>query len=109
MEIIAGGNIYIRKGTVPNAGEVVEGHAHNFDHVTLVRRGSFRIEQLDETGNVVRAVDRDAIEGHVLIKAGVIHRLTALEDNSVYWCIYAHRNPQGEVLENYDGWTPAYT
>lgn len=108
METIVGGNIFIRKGTIAKAGEFVEGHKHNFDHVTIIRRGRFLIEQLDDDHNVVRSVERGAIDGHVLIKAGVEHKLTALEDDSVYWCIYAHRTPQGEIVEQYDGWEQSY-
>ena len=110
METIVGGNIFIRKGQIEMAGETVDGHEHNFDHVTIVKSGSMRIEQLDEAGNVVRSVEKvaSANNSHVLILAGAIHRLTALEDNSSYWCVYAHRDPQGELVEHYDGWKEAY-
>ena len=125
MEFVQG-NVFIREMRFERAGDVVNGHAHNFDHTTYVARGAIRIEQLrilqpairDEAGEVVqeaivevvRSVEKRASDGYnfVLIKAGVIHRITALEDNSLGHCIYAHRNPQGEVVEAYDGWAPAY-
>jgi hypothetical protein len=28
--------------------------------------------------------------------------------NALGHCIYAHRTPQGEVVQEYDGWSPAY-
>lgn len=108
----ASGNLYIRPLQFANnkAGDVVDGHEHNFDHTTYVIRGAIRIEKLDKDDNVIKVVDKKASDGFnwVLIEAGVRHRLTALEDNSAGHCIYAHRNPQGEIVEQYDGWAPAY-
>ena len=109
MELISG-NIFIRPMPFDQAGSTVEGHAHNFDHTTYVVRGSVRIEALDDAGNVLRSVVKKASDGYnwVLIRAGVIHRLTAQEANSLAHCIYAHRTPQGDVVQDWDGWSPAY-
>lgn len=104
------GNIFIRQMHFPADRPVVDGHEHNFDHTTYIVRGSVLIEQLDEAGNVVRSITKSARDGFnwALIKAGVRHRLTALEPNSLGHCIYSHRNPHGDVVVDYDGWTPAY-
>jgi quercetin dioxygenase-like cupin family protein len=109
MELISG-NIFIRPMEFAQAGDVVDGHAHNFDHTTYVVRGAVRIEQLGEDGAVLRAVEKRASDGHnwALIKAGAIHRITALDDNSLAHCIYAHRTPQGEIVQQYDGWLASY-
>lgn len=109
MELISG-NIFIRPMPFDQAGSTIEGHAHNFDHTTYVVRGSVRIEALDDAGNVLRSAVKKASDGYnwVLIRAGVIHRLTALEANSLAHCIYAHRTPQGDVVQDWDGWSPAY-
>lgn len=103
--------IGIRDGFAPKAGDVVETHDHNFAHVTYVPRGGFRFEELDgRDGNVIRSIEKWAKNGRnwVTIKKGVWHRLVALEDNSIYHCIYSHRTPDGEVTEDYDGWAEAY-
>lgn len=109
MEYVSG-NVYIREMAFASAGDVVEGHRHNFDHTTYVARGALLIESLNDDGTVRKAVTKRAADGRnwALIKAGVLHRLTALEDNSMGHCIYAHRNPQGDVVEHFDGWTPGY-
>ena len=109
MEFISG-NIFVREMRFEKAGHVVPGHTHNFDHTTYVVHGALRIEALAEDGTVLRSVEKHASDGYnwVLIKADVKHRITALEDNSMGHCIYAHRNPQGEVVQKYDGWTPGY-
>lgn len=97
------GNIFVRTQDPMKAGDVVEGHKHNFDHVTYVSLGSFRIERGDEFVEVRQG------ELPVLIRAGVKHKLTALEDGSVYHCIYSHMNAQGEVVQRYTGWRGAYS
>lgn len=92
MEFVSG-NIFVREMRFTSAGDVVEGHAHNFDHTTYVARGALRIDQIDASGSVVKSVTKEAIDGRnwVLIKAGVKHRITALRDDSMGHCIYAHR------------------
>jgi quercetin dioxygenase-like cupin family protein len=106
----ASGNVFIREMAFAKAGDVVEGHKHNFDHTTYVIRGALLIESLNEDGTVKQSAIKRAVDGRnwVLIKANVSHRLTAQEDNSMGHCIYAHRTPQAEIVQDYDGWTPAY-
>lgn len=106
----AAGNVFIREMEFAQAGGAINGHAHKFDHVSYVVRGALRFEQLDgKDGGVVRWVDKRALDGQnwVLIKAGVWHRIIALDGNSLGHCIYAHRTPQGRVVQKYDGWDKA--
>ncbi len=109
MELISG-NIFIRPMRFEKAGDVVEGHTHNFAHTTYIVRGTVQIDQLDSDGSVMRSVLKRASDGQnwVLIKPDACHRLTALEDNSLGHCIYAHRTPQGDVVQEYDGWMAGY-
>lgn len=104
----ASGNIFIREMHFVHAGNVVDGHAHNFDHTTYVIRGAIRIESLNDDDTVKQTIVKKACMGHnwVLIKAGVRHRITALEDDSMGHCIYSHRTPQGKIVQENDGWTP---
>jgi quercetin dioxygenase-like cupin family protein len=108
MMEFASANIFIREMRFEKAGNRVDGHAHHFDHTTYVVRGALRFEKLNEEGSVIRTVDKRASDGRnwVLIEAGVKHRITALEDGSLGHCIYSHRNPQGEVVQEFDGWRP---
>jgi quercetin dioxygenase-like cupin family protein len=109
MEFVSG-NVFIREMVFGKAGEIVKGHAHNFDHTTYVVRGAMRIERLAADGAVEKTIDKRAADGRnwVLIKAGVHHRITALEDDSMGHCIYAHRAPQGDVVQEFDGWETGY-
>lgn len=107
MEYISG-NIFLREMRLDRAGDVVEGHTHNFDHTTYVVRGAIQIETLGESATRSRVIKASDGFNWVLIKADVNHKITALEDNTLAHCIYSHRNPQGEVVQAYDGWTPGY-
>lgn len=125
MSEYVSGNVFVREMRFGKAGEIVNGHAHNFDHTTYVARGALRVDQLAapiqvgtdatgaptyEDGAILKTVVKRATDGYnwVLIKAGVHHRITALEDGSIGHCIYSHRNPQAEVVVEYDGWAEAY-
>lgn len=104
-------NVFIRAMPFRLTGDVVDGHAHNFPHVTYCVRGAILLERLaDDSDEVVGAITLRASNGMnwALIPAGVRHRITALEDDSLGHCIYAHRTPQGAVVQEYTGWGPAY-
>lgn len=102
----ASGNIYIRPSGYLKTGDKSVGHQHNFDHTTIVFQGSVHVRAILQDGGVV---ERDFVSpDSFLIKANVIHEITALEDNTVYWCVYSHRNHQGDVIQEYNGWQEAY-
>jgi hypothetical protein len=136
MEYVSG-NILLREMIFENAGDSIIGHEHTFDHTTYIPHGALRVELLDAEGDAVKSVVKRASERHnwVLIKAGVRHRITAVEDGSIGHCVYAHRVPQalvdhkgkdpeydalldklmamaderfGQIVQVYDGWEKAY-
>ena len=49
------GNIFNRPNVLPNVGDKVHGHYHNFDHVTLVSRGRVQIDAQIPTGKTMAA------------------------------------------------------
>jgi quercetin dioxygenase-like cupin family protein len=97
----ATGNIFVREVPLLRAGSCIDGHAHNFDHMTYCVRGAARIER------GTQRVDMQAGEW-ALIEAGVVHRITALADDTLCHCIYSHRTPQGDVVQRATGWREAY-
>jgi hypothetical protein len=115
MEYVSG-NIFIREMDFEAVGGVVNGHTHNFDHTTYIVRGTVKIESfklkegadpdLEESWVPLKTVIKKASDGHnwVLIKAECKHKLTQLEPNSMGHCIYSHRTPQGDVVQDWDGW-----
>jgi hypothetical protein len=100
------GNIFIRPNHLEKVGNLVAGHKHNFDHTTIVFTGAVHVKAKLPDGSIK---ERDFIApSHFLVRAEVEHEITAIKDNTVFWCVYSHRSPQGTITEHYDGWTPAY-
>jgi quercetin dioxygenase-like cupin family protein len=98
----ASGNIYIRDNPLAKAGDKVAGHKHNFDHTSYVVHGSVHVRAVLPDG---RIIERDFYAGQwFLVKKDVEHEITALEDRTLFHCIYSHRNPQGDVVQEHDGW-----
>lgn len=92
------GNIWVRSHTLLKAGDTNGGgHKHYFDHVTLLVAGSVTVE----------------VEGHepkkftapnfIVIDKDKKHKFTALEDNTVYFCVFALRDIDGDVTDIYSG------
>lgn len=107
------GNIFIRAPVLPlSKGQVVDGHKHNFDHTTYIKAGAARIELLDVASfdvtdapavftvvasKIIHATDEI---NWMLIMKGRFHRITALEDGTMYHCIFSHKAPQVVSLTN---------
>jgi len=114
MPEFVAGNIFIREpDKFLKKGHIVDNHAHNFDHVTYITHGSMLIEETDGlNGRVTKSVKKYAYElkNWVLMPKGTHHKLTALEDQTLYHCIFSHRRADtGEVVEQYTGWMEAIT
>ncbi len=109
MEYVCG-NIFLRPMMFAKSGDTVDGHSHNFDHTTYCPRGAMRVESLNDDGTVRNTAVLRSSDPlcWVLIEAKTSHRITALEDNTIGHCIYAHRTPQGDIVQEYSGWAPAY-
>lgn len=105
MEWVSG-NIFIRPNKLPKKGDFVGGHEHNFDHTTIVFKGAIHVKANLPNGSVI---ERDfTAPAHVLIRKDVTHEITALADDTEFWCVYSHRTPQGDVVQEYDGWMDGY-
>jgi len=77
-------NLYSRMMHFKKAGDIEQGHAHKFDHLTLLASGSLKIK-VNEKESTFTAPNM------IFIKEGEKHELTALEDNTVAFCIHALR------------------
>jgi len=105
MEWISG-NIMIRPNPLEKAGDGVKGHTHNFDHTTIVFSGAVHVRAVHPDGTVIEK-DFHA-PAHFLVKADVEHQITALVDHTEFWCVYSHRTPQGDVVQEVTGFDKAY-
>lgn len=84
-------NLYSRMMHFQKAGDTEHTHTHQFDHLTLLAAGSVKcLVNGEET--VFKAPHM------IYIKKDAEHAFTALEDNTVAYCIHAMRI--GERIED---------
>jgi quercetin dioxygenase-like cupin family protein len=84
-------NVFVKMMVVSNIGGKIEGHAHTFDHITLLARGRV----------VMRAngIEQEHIAPKLIVTPkGVTHEFEALDIPSVLCCIHAIRD--GETLDD---------
>lgn len=78
-------NVFVKMHQFANAGDTHQGHAHVFDHITLLA-----------TGKVLMRHDNGQQEftaPHLIVTPkGITHQFTALESNTVFCCIHAIRD-----------------
>lgn len=92
------GNIWVRQNYLEKAGQQNQGgHYHKFDHVSLLTKGSVRVEvEGSEPKEFVAPT-------FIVIRKDKKHRFTALEDGVVWYCVFALRDMDGEVIEELYG------
>jgi quercetin dioxygenase-like cupin family protein len=87
------GNIWVRQ-RVLSLGESHPGHKHHFDHVTLLARGQVRVS--------VEGRSREfQAPTFIVIRSNQEHEFHALSDDVLYYCVFALRDLDGEVLDHF--------
>lgn len=86
-------NLFSKMMHFRHAGDFEVGHEHNFDHLTLLAKGKLKV--------TVDGVATEFTAPHMIyIKAGKVHELVALEDETVAYCIHALRGKDNnEILD----------
>lgn len=78
-------NVFVRQMHFKSAGDVEQGHTHPYDHLSLLGKGSVRIEVDGEA--------TDFVAPHMIwIRADKAHKITALTDGAVMYCVHALRD-----------------
>jgi quercetin dioxygenase-like cupin family protein len=80
-------------------GDVERGHKHTYDHGTLVSSGGVLVEVLSDDSKTVLESKEYKAPTFIFIKKDNIHRLTALEDNTVCACIHAIKTMDDEIVD----------
>ena len=84
-------NLFSRQMHFLNKGDKEAGHSHSFDHLTLLASGSLKVESKDGV--------KEFVAPHMIyIKKDAQHELTALEDNTVAYCIHPLRHENGAII-----------
>jgi quercetin dioxygenase-like cupin family protein len=86
-------NMFVRQMHFKEAGSCEQGHAHTFDHLTLLASGKLLVEANGETTEYTAPT-------MIYIDSEVEHKLTALEPETVAYCIHGLRdtNKSDDIL-----------
>jgi quercetin dioxygenase-like cupin family protein len=84
-QILLVDNVFVKMMHMPKSGDIINGHAHTFDHITLLSSGSVLMEH-DNGNNTFKAPQL------IVTPKGITHKFTALEDNVLICCVHAIRD-----------------
>lgn len=97
------GNVWVRQNWLLKAGDTAGGHAHYHDHVSLLVKGSVEITVNNNKPKQFHAPT------YIVIKKQHRHQIVALEDDTVFYCVFALRDIDGNVVDIYqDANVPDY-
>lgn len=104
-EFETGSGLFYRYASLPNVGDRVQGHRHNFPHDTIVLRGRAHVIGRYADGEL--AFEADVVPGEVFpIDAEIEHEFVVTEAPYAHYCAYASRLPSGKVAGRATGWAP---
>lgn len=89
------GNVWVRQNWLIKAGDTAGGHAHYHDHVSLLVKGSVEVTVDDGEPKTFTAPT------YIVIKKEHRHRIVALADDTVFYCVFAMRDIDGKVVDIY--------
>lgn len=93
------GNVWVNQNWMYKTGDTVGGHVHEHDHVSLLTQGSVEV-RLPAHPEV--APKRFSAPTFVIIRKGLAHEIEALEDNTVWYCLHALKDIDGNVVDIYN-------
>jgi mannose-6-phosphate isomerase-like protein (cupin superfamily) len=86
-------NLFSRMMHFRRAGDTEQGHTHEFDHLTLLAKGSLKV-------TVDGVVSEFKAPHMIYIRKDKNHELVALEDDTLAYCIHALRtSAEGDILD----------
>jgi len=87
VQIAVISNVWIKLMKFVKTGDFVPGHKHNFDHGTVLSQGSVEVDIAGEKTTFTAPTI-------IYIEKDLIHKITALEPNTVVLCIHALRDTE---------------
>lgn len=92
------GNIWVRSNHLKWRGDSNgRGHKHHFDHVSLLIKGAVKVEVEGHDPKTFKAPT------FIVVKKDCNHKFTALENDTVWYCVFALRDIDGDITDIYSG------
>ena len=84
-------NVLVKMFHMPEIGNKITGHAHTFDHITLLARGRVMMKTND--------TEKEHVAPKLIVTPkGVVHEFESLDRNCVLCCVHALRD--GDTVED---------
>jgi len=90
------GNIWISQFHMPQKGAEIDQHEHVHDHVSLLVSGSVCVQMEDGSETIFNA------PSIVLIRKNLKHKIISLSDDTLWYCVFALRDVDGNPVDQYD-------
>lgn len=84
-------NLFAKQLHFINAGDCELGHCHNYNHLTLLASGKLKVK-INDNETIYSAPHM------IFIYKDIQHELTALENNTVAYCIHALRDLKSDDI-----------
>lgn len=91
------GNVWVRQNYLAKVGDTHPGHKHHFDHVSLLATGKVRVTVDGCSPKEFTAPT------FIVIKKEHNHKFEALADGTLWYCVFALRDINGDVTDFYSG------
>lgn len=91
------GNVFVRAILFNAIGQILPGHTHNYDHATFVGQGRVEVTIHYLDGRVTRKQYENPAWFEV--PATARHQIKSLTAHATCFCVFAVRDPNGEVAE----------
>lgn len=85
-------NTWIRQKRFNKAGETSVGHKHKYDHVSILASGHVSV-------NVDGKIKEFKAPTFIIIRADKEHKITALTEDVLWYCVFANRDLDGNVYD----------
>ena len=85
-------NVWVRQKIFTKVGEEIGGHKHKYDHLSILAKGEVQL-RVDDQVKVFHAPT------FIVIPKDRVHNVTALTDDVLWYCVFAHRDINGEVFD----------
>ena len=83
--------VFVKLHHFVRAGDTHQGHAHVFDHITLLAVGSVLMKH--DNGE-----QKFTAPYLIVTPKGITHQFTALEPHTVFCCVHALRDEDGVII-----------
>lgn len=93
VKVASVANIFVKLIYFEKAGDIMEGHTHNYDHLTLLAKGKVNV--------IVDGITTEFTAPNMIyINKDKVHTIVATVDETVVYCIHALRDNEGEILSD---------